>query len=408
MAINTFELTQLISEFRKLTQAESITPEMLGNILQQITNVLATCAANDDMASETKSLLSQIKAEITARTNADSQLNSAINTEATARADQDKILLDKIKEQISKGKKNYGYLKINSLTVGSSADDVASALIPESENKRTMPNVGDILVDWNGVTRVPVVRQTVQTGGEKPIYSFSFRTADNTATKTVKIQGYLYEPQTVVSVETVKDVTQQMIQARVSGYQGEHLTILSPNMLPTDEVRVYRKLRTTRNVNPKDPNYNSTDYVNCRRQVKRWCEVKWINEYLTPIGEDGGMQTMKPVHIKTVRHYKSGIDQYYEVLFNVEGTQEDLSAKAYFDKYYVCKGPKGPSHTMNIRNGKYQRYISADPGEKKSTSVTWGIQVLRNGMPVTEIMPFKFTAYLTPDKEDSVTALTVI
>ena len=116
-----------------------------------------------------------------------------------------------INEEISKVKRTYGYSRIDALTVGSSADDVASALIAENESKRTMPNVGDVLVDWGGVTRVPVVRQTVQTGGEKPIYSFSFRTADNTATKTVKIQGYLYEPQTVVSVETVKDVTQQQI-----------------------------------------------------------------------------------------------------------------------------------------------------------------------------------------------------
>ena len=116
-----------------------------------------------------------------------------------------------INEEISKVKRTYGYSRIDALTVGSSADDVATALIAENENKRTMPNVGDVLVDWGGVTRVPVVRQTVQTGGEKPIYSFSFRTADNTATKTVKIQGYLYEPQTVVSVETVKDVTQQQI-----------------------------------------------------------------------------------------------------------------------------------------------------------------------------------------------------
>ena len=114
-------------------------------------------------------------------------------------------------EEISKVKRTYGYSRIDALTVGSSADDVASALIAENESKRTMPNVGDILVDWGGVIRVPVVRQTVQTGGEKPIYSFSFRTADNTATKTVTIQGYLYEPQTVVSVETVKDVTQQQI-----------------------------------------------------------------------------------------------------------------------------------------------------------------------------------------------------
>lgn len=116
-----------------------------------------------------------------------------------------------INEEISKVKRTYGYSRIDALTVGSSADDVATALIAENENKRTMPNVGDILVDWGGVIRVPVVRQTVQTGGEKPIYSFSFRTADNTATKTVKIQGFLYEPQTVVSVETVKDVTQQQI-----------------------------------------------------------------------------------------------------------------------------------------------------------------------------------------------------
>lgn len=116
-----------------------------------------------------------------------------------------------INEEISKVKRTYGYSKIDALTVGSSADDVASALIAENESKRTMPNVGDILVDWGGVIRVPVVRQTVQTGGEKPIYSFSFRTADNTATKTVTIQGFLYEPQTVVSVETVKDVTQQQI-----------------------------------------------------------------------------------------------------------------------------------------------------------------------------------------------------
>ena len=116
-----------------------------------------------------------------------------------------------INEEISKVKRIYGYSRIDALTVGSSADDVATALIAENENKRTMPNVGDVLVDWSGVTRVPVVRQTVQTGGEKPIYSFSFRTADNTATKTVTIQGYLYEPQTVVSVETVKDVTQQQI-----------------------------------------------------------------------------------------------------------------------------------------------------------------------------------------------------
>ena len=116
-----------------------------------------------------------------------------------------------INKEISKVKRTYGYSRIDALTVGSSADDVASALIAENESKRTMPNVGDIIVDWGGVIRVPVVRQTVQTGGEKPIYSFSFRTADNTATKTVTIRGYLYEPQTVVSVETVKDVTQQQI-----------------------------------------------------------------------------------------------------------------------------------------------------------------------------------------------------
>lgn len=116
-----------------------------------------------------------------------------------------------INEEIRKVKRTYGYSRIDALTVGSSADDVATALIAENESKRTMPNVGDILVDWGGVTRVPVVRQTVQTGGEKPIYSFSFRTADNTAIKTVTIQGFLYEPQTVVSVETVKDVTQQQI-----------------------------------------------------------------------------------------------------------------------------------------------------------------------------------------------------
>ena len=116
-----------------------------------------------------------------------------------------------INEEISKVKRAYGYSRIDALTVESSADDVATALIADNENKRTMPNVGDVLVDWGGVTRVPVVKQTVQTGGEKPIYSFSFRTADNTATKTVKIQGFLYEPQTVVSVETVKDVTQQQI-----------------------------------------------------------------------------------------------------------------------------------------------------------------------------------------------------
>ena len=116
-----------------------------------------------------------------------------------------------INEEISKVKRTYGYSRIDALTVESSADDVATALIAENENKRTMPNVGDVLVDWGGVTRVPVVRQSVQTGGAKPIYSFSFRTADNTATKTVTIQGYLYEPQTVVSVETVKDVTQQQI-----------------------------------------------------------------------------------------------------------------------------------------------------------------------------------------------------
>lgn len=308
-----------------------------------------------------------------------------------------------INEEISKVKRTYGYSRIDALTVGSSADDVASALIAENESKRTMPNVGDILVDWGGVIRVPVVRQTVQTGGEKPIYSFSFRTADNTATKTVKIQGYLYEPQTVVSVETVKDVTQQMIRARVSSLNYDALTILSPDMLPTDEVKVYRKIRTRRSINPKDPDFGSPNRPKSNF-VKRWCEVKWINGY----NERGTVQTMNPVHIKTVRHYKSGIDQYYEVLFNVGGTQKDLSAKAYFDKYYVYSELKGPDYKMFIRNGKYQRYISVGPEDKKSTSVTWGIQVLRNGMPVTEIMPFKFTAYITENKENFITSLTVI
>ena len=63
-----------------------------------------------------------------------------------------------INEEISKVKRTYGYSRIDALTVGSSADDVASALIAENESKRTMPNVGDVLVDWGGVTRVPVVR----------------------------------------------------------------------------------------------------------------------------------------------------------------------------------------------------------------------------------------------------------
>ena len=46
MAIDTKSLTQIITEFRKLSAKDSITPESLGYILQRIADLLATGGSN--------------------------------------------------------------------------------------------------------------------------------------------------------------------------------------------------------------------------------------------------------------------------------------------------------------------------------------------------------------------------
>lgn len=50
MAIDTKSLTQIITEFRKLSAKDSITPESLGYILQRIADLLATAGTSETQA----------------------------------------------------------------------------------------------------------------------------------------------------------------------------------------------------------------------------------------------------------------------------------------------------------------------------------------------------------------------
>ena len=56
MAINTSTITQLISDFRVLSEKDSITPESLGTLLQQLANLIHNAAADSDFSEVVKAL----------------------------------------------------------------------------------------------------------------------------------------------------------------------------------------------------------------------------------------------------------------------------------------------------------------------------------------------------------------
>ena len=56
MAINTSTITQLISDFRALSQKDSISPESLGVLLQKLADLINTAAADGDFTAISNAL----------------------------------------------------------------------------------------------------------------------------------------------------------------------------------------------------------------------------------------------------------------------------------------------------------------------------------------------------------------
>lgn len=62
MAIDTTSINSLVSEFRTLSQKDSITPESLGALLQRIADLVGTCTSENDFSLVRNSLSSMTKA----------------------------------------------------------------------------------------------------------------------------------------------------------------------------------------------------------------------------------------------------------------------------------------------------------------------------------------------------------
>ena len=88
MAINTSTITQLISDFRALSQKDSVSPESLGVLLQKLADLINTAAADGDF---------------TAISNALNAVPTALVSISQGSADRNDILMDVTTSNLVKG-----------------------------------------------------------------------------------------------------------------------------------------------------------------------------------------------------------------------------------------------------------------------------------------------------------------
>ncbi len=283
--INIDSLTSVISALRAEERPDSITPEVLGAVLQQIADLIR--GAGSDVE------LDEIADQIAALGVTDTELLAKINQEITNRKAS-------IKEVVNRRAHNsFSFAAINALSVGSTEASVKSALktanfvvlnpskLPDDyvADSIKQPSVGDVL--YNATTMMdndfPYAIITEATSKPNNWFSFSYEYAGKK--KTIKISAaykVLSVTELVIAAELNKKVESEGYDSVVGDLEANLLTDAlrkTPQVLSESERQTAREnigaqgaLRTSADLALRDDVLSLTDMAKKRLFIDLWNE----------------------------------------------------------------------------------------------------------------------------------------
>ena len=281
--INIDSLTSVISALRAEERPDSITPEVLGAVLQQIADLIRGAGSDAE--------LEEIADQIAALGVTDTELLAKINQEISDRKAS-------IKEVVNRRAHNkFSFAAINALSVGSTETSVKSALktanfvvlnpskLPDDyvADSIKQPSVGDVL--YNATTMMdndfPYAIITEATSKPNNWFSFSYEYAGKR--KTIKIsEAYkvLSVTELVIAAELNKKVESEGYDSVVGDLEANLLTDAlrkTPQVLSESEQQTARAnigaqgaLRTSADLALSDNVLSLTDMAKKRLFIDLW------------------------------------------------------------------------------------------------------------------------------------------
>ena len=283
--INIDSLTSVISALRAEERPDSITPEVLGAVLQQIADLIRGAGSDAE--------LEEIADQIAALGVTDTELLAKINQEISDRKAS-------IKEVVNRRAHNkFSFAAINALSVGSTETSVKSALktanfvvlnpskLPDDyvADSIKQPSVGDVL--YNATTMMdndfPYAIITEATSKPNNWFSFSYEYAGKR--KTIKIsEAYkvLSVTELVIAAELNKKVESEGYDSVVGDLEANLLTDAlrkTPQVLSESEQQTARAnigaqgaLRTSADLALRNDVLSLTDMAKKRLFIDLWDE----------------------------------------------------------------------------------------------------------------------------------------
>ena len=283
--INIDSLTSVISALRAEERPDSITPEVLGAVLQQIADLIRGAGSDAE--------LEEIADQIAALGVTDTELLAKINQEISDRKAS-------IKEVVNRRAHNkFSFAAINALSVGSTETSVKSALktanfvvlnpskLPDDYvfDSIKQPSVGDVL--YNATTMMdndfPYAIITEATSKPNNWFSFSYEYAGKR--KTIKIsEAYkvLSVTELVIAAELNKKVESEGYDSGVGDLEANLLTDAlrkTPQVLSESEQQTARAnigaqgaLRTSADLALRNDVLSLTDMAKKRLFIDLWNE----------------------------------------------------------------------------------------------------------------------------------------
>lgn len=181
----------------------------------------------------------------------------------------------------------------------------------------------------------------------------------------------------------------KMIYAEVRGDANSNsndpyakLRLYCPELKETDTIRVFRKIKTISRT--KYLGNDGEEHTAYRRKRKSWKEAR-TPQIETPLTKS----ELVKVKAEPVLNKYVATDGIYELLFkkDIDDSVFENASKFFMEHYvdteigYVSNGAIGKRIDIKTGAGEYSY---------SHVSVNWGIQIFRNGYPITMLMPFKF------------------
>ena len=283
--INIDSLTSVISALRAEERPDSITPEVLGAVLQQIADLIRGAGSDAE--------LDEIADQIAALGVTDTELLDKINQEITNRKAS-------IKEVVNRRAHNsFSFDAINALSVGSTEASVKSALktnnfalvnplkLPDDYVAESIkqPSVGDVLYNSKAVMDKDFPYAIITEATSKPNNWFSFTYKYAGKRKTIKIsEAYkvLSVTELVIAAELNKKVESEGYDSVVGDLEANLLTDAlrkTPQVLSEAEQQTARanigaqgQLTTSADLALRDDVLSLTDMAKKRLFVDLWNE----------------------------------------------------------------------------------------------------------------------------------------